>query len=73
MDRLTLASVRAQLAALGLTIRKVDGEYRVAYRPLGHSPAYLRDVEAGAYYTTDLQDALATGRSMGAQGASRAQ
>ena len=73
MERLTLATARAKLADVGLTLQKRDGEYRVAMRPLGYTRAYLADVEAGAYYTTDLQDALDTGLHIAAQGAKRAQ
>ena len=44
----------AAIRKLGLTVRKVAGEIRVAWP---------RD-EASAYYTNDLQDALGTARAM---------
>lgn len=46
----------AQLRYIGLTLRKRDGEYRVAFRDT--------DDEASAYYTNDRDDAVATGREM---------
>jgi hypothetical protein len=52
------AFVKAELQALGLVIRKTEyGEYRVNFKG-GH--------EATAYYTTDLADALDTGRTIAA-------
>lgn len=59
--RPTLAEARATLRALGLTIRKRDGEYRVAFRSQG---TMIATVEETAYYTTDLADAISTGRYM---------
>lgn len=47
------------LSALGLSLRKRDGEYRVA--PMGVSP---EEAERKAYYTDDLKDAVDTGRAM---------
>jgi len=46
----------AAIRALGLTISKCNGEYRVAFPGPGN--------EASAYYTNDLQDALNTARAM---------
>lgn len=56
--RLTVAMVRQSLKRIGVTIRKNQfGEYRVNLAaPHGN--------EQTAYYTTDLQDALATGHAM---------
>lgn len=54
--RLTLATVRASLKAVNVTIRKTDcGEYcvRVKGSPVGHG-----------YFTAQLDDALATGLHM---------
>ena len=51
-----MTDVRAQLDVLGMTIRKVDGEYRVAFKG-PHS-------EASAYYTDDLSDAYGTAVAM---------
>jgi hypothetical protein len=48
--------VFAELKKLGLTVRKSDGEFRVAY-PGPNS-------EASAYYTEDLLDLLNTGLAM---------
>lgn len=47
----------AIIRGLGLTVRKQDGEYRVA----------LPANEASAYYTHDLEDAVSTARSMAAR------
>lgn len=58
----TIREVRAELSQLGLSLAKTDhGEFRVAPR-CGTSA----DREAASYYTDDLLDALATGRSMAA-------
>lgn len=51
---LTLAEARARLRAIGWTIYKQDGEYRI--NPKGAS-------EESAYYTTDLADAMLTARA----------
>jgi len=51
-----LDQIKINLRSLGLTIRKTDGEFRVAFRGNGH--------EDSAYYTDDLQDAYDTGRQM---------
>lgn len=53
--KLTLATVRASLAELGVKIRKTDGEFRVVVA--GYD-------ESHAYYTDDLSDALGTGKEM---------
>jgi hypothetical protein len=52
---LTLAQARAALAQLGLVIKKTDREYRVNWP---------KAREATAYYTTELDDAVATGKAM---------
>ena len=58
--RLTLASVRAELGAVGMRIARTPyGEFRVAF---------ASDRERSAYFTDDLADALATGRVMAAEG-----
>ncbi len=64
--RLKIGDVRNVLGQLGLTIRRQQGEYRVAYKGV----EYIRRYGAGgspedsAYYTTDLSDALHTGLAM---------
>lgn len=50
-----LLDVKAELNELGMSIRKVDGEYRVY--PKGTSADH-------GYFTDDLTDALMTGRYM---------
>ena len=60
---MTLQQAKAKLSEYGMTIRKRDGEYRVTYSALlailmGYSP---HDCEAVAYYTNDIDDAVATG------------
>lgn len=58
--RLTFASVKHDLDNVGCTIsRRPGGEFRVNFR---------NGVEATAHYTTDLDDALGTGRLMAKQG-----
>lgn len=52
--RLTIARVRAALKVLGLTLRHVDGEYRVAWP----------NDERSAYYTPCLADAYQTAQHM---------
>lgn len=59
---------KAKLKERGLTIRKQQGEYRVAFS----GPEFVRrngvetmaSPEDSAYYTTDLDDAVATGLRM---------
>lgn len=53
---MTLTEAKAAIKALGMTLRRENGEYRVAFRG--------KDSEASAYYTTDLADAVATARMM---------
>ena len=55
----TLATAKKELAALGMSLRKSEGEYRVTFR--GVKPGRAEDV---AHYTDDIDDAVATGRSM---------
>lgn len=50
---------RAALAKRGVTLTVRDGEYRVNF---------VGGKEDSAYYTTDLNDALSTGRAMAARG-----
>ncbi len=47
--------VKSELASLGMTITRKDGEFKVRIKG---SPA------GNGYFTTDLQDALDTGRAM---------
>ena len=58
--RLTIAQAQAELARHGIVLRKKDpyGDFRVNFRG---------GDEATAYYTTDLDDALATGLAMARQ------
>ena len=57
-NKLTLKSVRTQLASYNVTITKRDSEYKVRIKgsPRDHG-----------YYTNDLKDALDTGLLMAAQ------
>ena len=61
---LTFADVEAKLQAVGITIKRdtVSGEYRVAPNAMRWG---LTVVENMAYYTPDLDDALATGLNIG--------
>lgn len=49
---MTLEHARIELAQVGVTIRKTDGEYRVNLKGA---------TEATAYYTNDIDDAVQTG------------
>lgn len=61
--KLTVATVRADLADVGITIRKnTFGEYRVNFRD---------GAEATAAYTDDLEDAHGTGLAMARDAAER--
>lgn len=53
--RPTLAAVRAELRPLDIVVTKTDGEYRVNFR---------KGREETAYYTDDIDDALASGHRM---------
>ena len=53
--RLTYTEAKQKLRNLGITLKKVDGEYIVNF---------LCGTPATAYYTTDLADACKTGAHM---------
>jgi hypothetical protein len=54
--RFTILDAKTELKALGLTITKTDhGEFRVNF---------IGGKEATAYYATDLDDAMITGKHM---------
>ena len=55
----TLAQAKAALRPLGVVLSKKDGEYKVNFRG---------GREGTAYYTDDINDAVATGRHMAAGG-----
>ena len=55
---MTLTEAKAAIKALGMTIRRENGEYRVAFKG--------KDSETSAYYTTDISDAVSTARMMAA-------
>lgn len=57
----TLAQAKASLRAVGVTINKRHGEYRVNLRG---------GREATAYYASDIEDALNTGLHMAQRRAS---
>lgn len=60
---LTLAQLTAAVKRLGgVKLRRVEGEYRVAFT--GLSP---HNEELSAYYTMDAEDALATAKAMAAE------
>jgi hypothetical protein len=59
--KLTVAAVRAELAPLGITITKRDGEYVVRVKG---------SAQGEGYFTSDLADALATGKAMAKPAAS---
>jgi hypothetical protein len=55
----TLATAKKELSALGMSLRKSDGEYRVTFR--GVKPGRAEEV---SYYTDDIDDAVKTGTMM---------
>jgi len=55
----TLAVAKKQLSALGMSLRKNEGEYRVTFQ--GVSPTRAEEV---AHYTDDIDDAVRTGTAM---------
>lgn len=59
MTTTTLKQAKEQLAALSMTISKRDGEYRVAFT--------RQQGDAHTYYTNDIDDAIATAKSMRAE------
>lgn len=60
--RWTLKEAKKELNAIGMSISKRDGEYRVNYKG---------GKESTAYYTNDLGDAVSTGVEMSADAATR--
>lgn len=60
--RWTLKEAQKTLKAVGMSISKKDSEYRVNYKG---------GKESTAYYTDDLSDAVATGKAMSADAATR--
>lgn len=62
--RLTIAQAQAEARALGMTLRRTEaGDFRVNFKGAE---------EAGAYYTDDLADAVATAQAMHRRGQDRA-
>ena len=57
MAKLTLAMVKAELAKVSATIRKVEGEYQVRLNEWGWG-------DGGVYYTDDKDDAINTAIAM---------
>lgn len=60
---MTQAQAKLTLRALGFTMSRRDGEFRIA--PMDGTPAQK---EARAYYTDDLSDAVGTARQERARG-----
>lgn len=60
---MNLKQAKEVLRPLGLSINRKWGEYRVA--PLVTPTMPPKKSEDWAYYTTDLDDAVSTGRHMG--------
>ena len=65
MKRLTLAKAKAEIPE-GISLRRVDGEYRVTFDGAETIRRYGigANPEAFAYYTNDLHDAVETARAM---------
>lgn len=59
-DQRTIAEARKELSAIGWTLSHTDGEFRVNGKGWP---------ERSAYYTNDLEDAMATARTTAAMGA----
>ena len=55
--QLKLKAAQSDLRAIGITLRKVEGEYQV----------YPKGNVALAYSTNDIEDAFNTGRAIAAQ------
>lgn len=54
----TMREAKQRLALNGMSFRKTEyGDFRVAF-------AEVRDNEASAYYTDDIEDAVLTGAAM---------
>lgn len=63
--RLTVAAARKRLGALGMSLRNVQGDWRVTFRPPpGATKAQLERLEQLAAYCPDLEEALLTGAAM---------
>lgn len=58
MSKITRDSVRSALQAIGCTMRRVEGQWRVCRKGAG---------ESEAYYADSLQDAQDTGRAIMAE------
>jgi hypothetical protein len=54
--QLKLKAAQSDLRAIGITLRKVDGEYHLY-------PKFRSDL---TYFTSDIEDAFNTGRTMAA-------
>ncbi len=61
--RMTDSQLFAAVRALGLSIRKSEGEYRIAFKQ-SEAGTTGAQIEASAYYTYCRTDALATARRM---------
>ncbi|OHB34788.1 MAG: hypothetical protein A2882_01380 [Phenylobacterium sp. RIFCSPHIGHO2_01_FULL_70_10] len=65
MARHTRDSVRAHLQTLGLTLKRVEGDWRVTFKaPPGATARQLERLEELAAYCPDLEEALLTGCAM---------
>lgn len=59
---MNFATLKATCRELGMTARKRDGEYRIAFADLRGEKQ-----EASAYYTTDILDAYDTAGAMASE------
>lgn len=55
----TLKTAKAAMSSIGISLTKTDGEYRVAHKGTKRDDTYSE-----AYFTSDIDDAVATGRAM---------
>lgn len=58
---MNVTQTRNAIRALGLSVVRSDGEWRINFPPM---PGASHDREATAYYTTDNDDALGTAKDM---------
>lgn len=59
MSTITLKDAIKTLSSIGISLSKQDGEYRVAAKGTRRD-----DTFSGAYFTSDINDAVATGRAI---------
>lgn len=59
MSTITLKDATKTLSSIGISLSKKDGEYRVAHKGTRRDDTYSE-----AYFTSDINDAVTTGRAL---------